>query len=102
MITNIGVTAYQRTRSPARVALSGALLLVCALASAAGAQPSFKTAEKAAEALADAARTGDRRSVVAVLGRDGVDIVTSGDDVADEDMRRRFLAAYDAKHQVRM
>jgi DUF2950 family protein len=102
MITNIGVTAYQRTRSSVWRALSGALLLICALASAANAQRSFKTAEEAAQALADAARTGDRRSVLAVLGRDGVDIVTSGDEVADEAMRQRFLAAYEAKHQVAM
>ena len=38
--------------------------------------------------------------VVAVLGRDGVDIVSSGDEVADEAIRQKFLAAYDAKHQV--
>ena len=35
-----------------------------------------------------------------MLGRDGVDIVSSGDKVADEAIRQKFLAAYDAKHQV--
>ncbi len=37
-----------------------------------------------------------------MLGRDGVDIVSSGDKVADETIRQKFLAAYDAKHQVTM
>ncbi len=35
-----------------------------------------------------------------MLGEDGADIVSSGDKVADEAMRQKFLAAYDAKHQV--
>jgi hypothetical protein len=38
--------------------------------------------------------------VVDVLGRDGLDIVSSGDKVADETMRQKFLAAYEARHQV--
>ena len=37
-----------------------------------------------------------------MLGRDGSDIVSSGDDVADAATRQQFLAAYDAKHQVTM
>ena len=35
-----------------------------------------------------------------MLGPDGADIVSSGDKVADEAMRQKFLAAYDARHQV--
>ena len=36
------------------------------------------------------------------LGRDAEDIVSSGDPVADADILKRFVAAYDAKHTVDM
>jgi hypothetical protein len=70
------------------------------MASVAGAQQSFKTAEEAADALVNAARSGDRNGILTVLGRDGTDIVSSGDAVADTAVRQRFLAVYDAKHQI--
>jgi Protein of unknown function (DUF2950) len=37
-----------------------------------------------------------------VLGPDGQDIVSSGDEVADAATRQKFVAAYDAKHQIAM
>ena len=37
-----------------------------------------------------------------MLGRDGADIVSSGDPVADASARNRVVEAYDAKHQVVM
>jgi hypothetical protein len=60
----------------------------------------FRSPQEAAEALVSAAKSGDRRSMLAVLGRRGADIVSSGDQVADAEARQRFLAAYAAKHQV--
>ena len=36
-----------------------------------------------------------------VLGKDAKDIIESGDDVADAEMRQRFLSAYDAKHSIK-
>src|SRR5262249_29019745 len=66
------------------------------------AQESFKTPEAAADALANAARTGDRAAIIKVLGPDGADIASSGDPVADSDLRKRFADTYDAKHQVKM
>jgi Protein of unknown function (DUF2950) len=73
-----------------------------AMTCAAGAQQSFKTPEQAAEALVSAARPGNRITLLAVLGRDGADIVSSGDEVADTAMRQRFVAAYEAKHRITM
>jgi hypothetical protein len=49
-----------------------------------------------------AARTGDQKGVLTVLGRDGADIVSSGDAIADASARNRVVEAYDAKHQVVM
>ena len=37
-----------------------------------------------------------------MLGPDGDDIISSGDDVADVTTRQKFVAAYDAKHQLAM
>src|SRR5262245_27715555 len=77
-------------------------VLAFAMASAASAQQSFKTTEEAANALVSAARDGDRKGLLTVLGRDGADIVSSGDAVADASARNRVLEAYDARHQVVM
>jgi hypothetical protein len=79
-----------------------AALLAFAMTSAASAQQSFKTPEEAVEALATAAKAHDRKGVLAVLGADAADIVSSGDDVADRADRDRVIEAYDAKRQVVM
>jgi len=68
--------------------------------SSANAQQVFKTPEEAATALAAAVKSGATRDVLKVLGRDGVEIMFSGDDVADREARERFVGAYDAKHSV--
>lgn len=69
---------------------------------AANAQQAFKTPEEAAGALVNAVRIGNPKGILTVLGRDGIDIISSGDAVADAATRQRFVAAYDAKHQVTM
>jgi hypothetical protein len=69
---------------------------------AANAQQSFKSADDAASALVTAAKGGDPKAIVAVLGPDGDDIVSSGDEVADAASRGKFVAAYEAKHWIEM
>jgi len=75
---------------------------LCAATSVAMAQQTFKTPEEAATALVNAAKSGDSKSIVTVLGPDGEDIVSSGDEVADAATRAKFIAAYDAKHTIAM
>jgi hypothetical protein len=83
--------------------LASLIAAVLALAVAvANAQQSFKTAEEAVDALVSAAKADDRSAVLTVLGRDGADIVSSGDAVADASARNRVIEAYDAKHQLVM
>jgi hypothetical protein len=77
-----------------------AATVVLASVSVASAQQPFKSPEDAAVALASATRDNWPKGVIAVLGSDSADIVSSGDKVADEEMRQKFLAAYDANHQV--
>ena len=76
--------------------------LLCTAISVASAQQAFKTPDQAAAALVDAAKAGDAKALVTVLGPDGEDIVSSGDEVADAATRQKFVAAYDAKHQITM
>jgi hypothetical protein len=100
MITSL--SSMKPARSLARLAALIASVLTFALASAANAQQSFKTTEEAADALVSTARAGDLKGLLTVLGRDGADIVSSGDAVADASARNRVVEAYDAKHQVVM
>ena len=74
--------------------------LLCTAASVVSAQQAFKTPDEAASALVSAAKTGDRKAIVSVLGPAGNDIVSSGDAVADATTREKFVAAYDAKHPI--
>jgi len=79
----------------------GAIVAVALLTSASQAQPAYPSPEDAAAALAAAVKTGTKGTIMKVLGRGAEDIVESGDDVADAEMRQRFLSAYDAKHSVK-
>ncbi len=79
--------------------LTAAMLFVASVASG---QESFKTPEAAVDALVGAAKSGDRKGVMTVLGAKAADIVSSGDPVADEDARKRVITAFDAKHQIAM
>jgi hypothetical protein len=88
----------QRCRKLAIGFLAGTVLLLGI--SSANAQQVFKTPEEAATALAAAIKSGTTRDVLKVLGRDGVEIMFSGDEVADHEARERFVGAYDARHNV--
>jgi Protein of unknown function (DUF2950) len=83
-----------------RAALPAIAALVL-LSSASQAQQTFSSPEEAAAALAAAVKSGEDRAILKVLGSDAGDIVASGDDVADAEMRQRFTAAYDANHSVK-
>ncbi|WP_445216884.1 DUF2950 domain-containing protein [Bradyrhizobium sp. Pa8] len=82
-----------------RTVLPGILALVL-MGTASQAQQSYPTPEEAASALAAAAKNGPR-DILKVLGRAADDIVSSGDEVADADIRARFVSMYDAKHAIK-
>jgi hypothetical protein len=93
-VSNRGV-AMLRTAS--LVPLFAALLCWSA---ASVAQERFTTPEAAVDALVGAAKAGDAKALVGVLGPDGKAIVCSGDPVADTNIREKFVAAYEAKHAI--
>src|SRR5262245_58301607 len=80
--------------------LAGATMLVLALSRLAKAQQRFKTSEEAVDALVKAARSGDSKSVVSILGPGSQELVSSGDPVEDAEVRKEYLAAYDAGHRI--
>lgn len=89
----IGLKSLRRAILPGVVALA-------MLGSAAQAQQSYKTPEDAAAALAAAVKSGPG-DILKVLGRAAEDIVSSGDEVADNDIRQRFTSMFEAKHGIK-
>ncbi|MDN4999323.1 DUF2950 domain-containing protein [Bradyrhizobium sp. GCM10027634] len=88
-----GLKSFRRSVLPGIMALA-------LLGSASHAQQSYKTPEDAAAALAAAVKSGPA-GILNVLGRSAEDIVSSGDEVADNDIRQRFSSMYDAKHGIK-
>jgi hypothetical protein len=83
-----------------RVALP-AIMALALTSSPSRAQQSYPTPEDAAAALASAVKNGPERAILKVLGSAAEDIVSSGDEVADVDIRKRFTSMYDAKHSIK-
>ena len=69
--------------------------------SLAGEEPSFRSPQAAIDALVEAVKAGSTEKIVAVLGPEGEKLASSGDDVADEAARQRFLTAYDEAHEAK-
>lgn len=64
------------------------------------AQKTFTSPEDAAKALVDAVRASDVNMLLAVVGPDSRSWLLSGDNVADRESWKRFLAAYDQKNVI--
>jgi len=95
------MTKAQKIRFISKLALLAATAtFALGIASLAQAQQRFNTPDAAVEALVAAARSGDRRAVLAILGPGSQEIVSSGDPVADDNIKQEFLAAYDAQHRI--
>lgn len=96
------MTSFSMFRLSRAVSIGLAAATAMAISiSSAEAQRAYPNPEDAAAALVAAVKTGGKRAIMKVLGRDAEDIVESGDEVADAETRRRFLSAYDAKHVIK-
>lgn len=78
-----------------------AIMALVVLTPASRAQQAFPSPEQATAALAAAVKSGTNRAILKLLGSGAEDIIDSGDEVADAQMRQRFTAAYDAKHSIK-
>lgn len=57
----------------------------------------FNSPEEVMKALAETARAGDRIGMMAILGSEGEDIISSGDEVADRNALEKFVMSYQEK-----
>jgi Protein of unknown function (DUF2950) len=64
------------------------------------AQATFDSPDDAVTALVAAARTHDQKLLQTIFGPEGDEILSSGDEVADQNALTTFLDNYDAKHQI--
>jgi DUF2950 family protein len=95
------MTIRHSTGSARTWSLIPAAAAMLLLLTPAKAQQTFNTPDEAATALADAVKSGSDRNILKVLGSDGADIVSSGDDVADKETLERFATAWNAKHSIK-
>jgi hypothetical protein len=75
------------------------LLTLAATATSLADQRKFARPEEALPALIDASRTGDKAAIIAILGPEGEEVLSSGDPVQDRNARDRVIAA--AKQKTR-
>jgi hypothetical protein len=72
----------------------------CAKKDAAPSQKTFASAEDAVVAIVDAVKANDSAQIIEILGPDGKKIMSSGDEVADQQARELFLVAYAEKAEL--
>ena len=91
-------------RKKMKIAAAAAISLIILLAGAALAadvkQPRFTTPERAVEALAAALKTNNTGALATILGPGSDPLLSSGDPVADQAERERFLARYEEKRRL--
>jgi hypothetical protein len=63
-------------------------------------QKTFPSAEDASQALFAAAQSGDKSALLEILGPAGAPIVSSTDDVQDNNSREQFVAKYQQMHRL--
>lgn len=63
-------------------------------------QTRFSSPDAAVQALVDAARADDLKTMQAILGPGSEELLSSGDSVADNAARDKFVAAYKQKHAL--
>jgi len=62
-------------------------------------QKTFSSPEDASNALVTAAQTNDEKAMLDILGPDGKQIVSSGDDAEDAESRANFVGRYQQMHR---
>ena len=63
-------------------------------------QKTFSSAEDASNALVTAAQNNDEKTMLDILGPDGKQIVSSGDDAEDAESRANFVQKYQQMHRL--
>jgi len=86
-----------------RLAALAILLTGCFLTTSLGQQPgqkTFSSPEDASSAFVAAAQSNDEKAMLDILGPDGKQIVSSGDDAEDGQSRANFVEKYGEMHRL--
>ena len=86
-----------------KLAAVGILLMVCFSSSSVAqqhGQRTFSSPEDASNALVTAAQNNDEKAMLAILGPDGKQIVSSGDETEDAQSRATFVERYQEMHRL--
>ncbi len=94
------IEQFSQQRFPFWSLLCAALFLVCAAGAHAVEPRTFNSPEDAVTALIGALETNDVKTLEALLGSGNDDLLSSGDDVADANARKEFIAQYRTKHSL--
>jgi hypothetical protein len=81
---------------------AGTAMFTFAMISVASAQQTFKSPDEAVESLVAALRAKDDKTLTTIFGPGSGEIILPGDAVDNENVRRAFLLAYDARHLTRI
>jgi len=60
----------------------------------------FKSPSDAVQALVTAAKTGGDKELLAVLGPEAEELISSGDEIADRAAKKNFLEAYEEQNRI--
>ena len=86
-----------------KLAVIAILLTVCLSIGSMAQQPgqkTFSSAEEASNALVTATQNNDEKALLDILGPDGKQIVSSGDDTEDANSRANFVKRYQEMHRL--
>ncbi len=65
-----------------------------------GGAAQYASPDQAVEALVEAVRSDDAARILVVLGQDAIDLVESGDPVADKNERAAFVRSFETRHAL--
>src|SRR5580692_10534195 len=95
---------YKTYRADLLAAVAVAVLAMGCFASRSAAQQAgqktFSSAEEASNGLFTAAQSNDEKAMLGILGADGKEIVSSGDEAEDAQSRANFAKRYEEMHRL--
>ena len=100
--TNLNSGKFHWANLP-KLAVAAVLLTACFSGRSMAQQPgqkTFSSAEDASTALVTAAQNSDEKAILDILGPDGKQIVSSGDDAEDAESRANFVRRYQEMHRL--
>src|SRR5271163_731424 len=100
--TNLNVDKFHGSNLPKLAVITIVLTMCLSTGSVAQqrGQKTFSSAEDASQALVMATKNNDEKAVLDILGRDGKQIVSSGDETEDTNSRANFVQRYQEMHRL--